>query len=283
MSEEYFNDEELAAFLEEILPEDSDEVINERNKNSRVFKDINKANELRKQIGATSKYSYQPICFGSIEEIIEFRSKRNISFTLNKPENVFYKKVLCPTLQQAINDNLSAPIADQLSLLEELALFRETATIPIDLYSKSIECIEKTQHDLLTKELTEDERKKKEISLNKLYEIKSIAADSVVKTLERVGHFCEKAARVDALQRDKFSIHSINNVVVQISQIAQKVFQQNGLQHLAEEFDTLIRDNLVLPIPLPNSSAGSDLATNLTPDMVEDLVKEMDSFTAPTE
>ena len=187
----------------------------------------------------------------------------------------FYRKVLCTTLQEAVEANLAAPIANQLNLLEELAIIRELSCTPLQLYSKAVEAIEQKQKQIEAG----GDKDKLEADLETLRKLKLVASDSSVSALRVVAEFCEKAAKIDSLQRDKFSIHALNSIVIQISKIAQDVFHDHGLQELAEEFDRKIQEDLVIPMPVANTQKDQKaFCTSITPDEVNTAAVLMDSM-----
>lgn len=196
----------------------------------------------------------------------------------------FYKRVLCVTLQKAVEDNLSAPVTTQLSLLEELAIIREIACEPLADYSEIVEKLEGLQK--LLSECNNNEHKEtliKAIETAKL--IKANNSDKTIAALHTVKEFCEKAARIDALCRDKFSIHTLHSVVAQITAIISKKLHDNNLDHVAVEVNDAIQNELVMPLPETATNGGNgDVSNNgnagvkLTPDMVIEDLLEMDKM-----
>lgn len=206
----------------------------------------------------------------------------------------FYKRVLCVTLQKAVEDNLSAPVTSQLSLLEELAITREIACEPLAEYSDIVEKIEKLQHLLDEHNKCLNENAESSLSseaanatqetllkaIETAKQIKNNTAAKAINALQTVKEFCEKAARIDALCRDKFSIHTLNSVVAQITNIISKHLHNNKLDHIAVEINDAIQNELVMPLPETSSSSGdlNNLASSLTPDMVKEDLLEMDDM-----
>lgn len=165
----------------------------------------------------------------------------------------FYGKVLCETLKQAVERNLAENVSDQLSLLEELSIFRIVSSEAIKAYSDAEELIQKNPNGKNSKQL------------------KATASFLVLDALKQVGEFCERAARVDNLQKDKFSIHTINSIVAQISRIIYEVVERKfDRRDIAEEIEIAIRDNLKVP-----ALNGGTSGTSLTPDQD---VSEMDAM-----
>lgn len=188
-----------------------------------------------------------------------------------------YKQVLCTTLLKAVEDNLDAPVTSQLSLFSELALVREIACEPIGEYSFIIEKIGK-----LKAKLAEDGNKDNAAIIKALdvaTQLRDINAAKAVKALEIVKEFCDKAAKVDSLCREKFSVHSLHYVVAQMTRLIHDVLHDKGLDNIAEEIEVAVRENLVLPLPeSANSDGNTNMATNLTPDMINETVKMMDDM-----
>jgi hypothetical protein len=125
-----------------------------------------------------------------------------------------------------------------LSLLEELSLMRVLAGDTVALYDAAVGT-EKT-------------------------ELVANAGMLLRDALRQVADMCEKAARVDALAKDKISIHHLSFVVNQIVRIAAEVFGDDTTR--AAQFEQLIRER----VRLPSIQQG----TLLTPDA--DVV-DMDS------
>jgi len=198
----------------------------------------------------------------------------------------FYKRVLCVTLQKAVEDNLSAPVTTQLSLLEELAITREIACEPLAEYSEIVNKIEKIQITLDGLNGSEEEASSRETLLKALDLSKQLKANTgakAIKALETVRDFCEKAARIDALCRDKFSIHTLNSVVAQITNIISRKLHDNNLDHIALEVNDAIQKDLVIPLPETassgdNSGGNASASVRLTPDKVLQDLLDMDDM-----
>lgn len=196
-----------------------------------------------------------------------------------------YKQVLCTTLLKAVEDNLDAPVTSQLSLFSELALVREIACEPIGEYSFIIEKIGKLKAKLAE---SNDNKNNDNAAIIKALDVatqlRDINAAKAVKALEIVKEFCDKAAKVDSLCREKFSVHSLHYVVAQMTRLIHDVLHDKGLDNVAEEIEVAVRENLVLPLPeSANSGDGgntnmANMATNLTPDIINETVKMMDDM-----
>jgi len=150
----------------------------------------------------------------------------------------FYSKRLGPTLTARLEELTGAAPSEQLSLLEELSLMRVLAGDTVALYDAAVGT-EKT-------------------------ELVANAGMLLRDALRQVADMCEKAARVDALAKDKISIHHLSFVVNQIVRIAAEVFGDDTTR--AAQFEQLIRER----VRLPSIQQG----TLLTPDA--DVV-DMDS------
>lgn len=192
-----------------------------------------------------------------------------------------YKQVLCTTLLKAVEDNLDAPVTSQLSLFSELALVREIACEPLGEYSFIIEKIGKLKAKLAESNNNGNNDNAAIIkALDVATQLRDINAAKAVKALEIVKEFCDKAAKVDSLCREKFSVHSLHYVVAQMTRLIHDVLHDKGLDNVAEEIEVAVRENLVLPLPESANGDGNsnNMATNLTPDMINETVKMMDDM-----
>lgn len=194
-----------------------------------------------------------------------------------------YKQVLCTTLLRAVEDNLDAPVTAQLSLLSELALVREIACEPIGEYSFATEKIEALRRKLAELQSKGDEVNEVAKALDLASQLRDTNAAKAVKALEIVKEFCDKAARIDSLCREKFSVHTLHYVVAQMTRIMHDTLHDKGLDDLAVELGKTVEEKLVLPLPEAMNGRGSDeeagnLGTKLTPDMIEETVRRMDDM-----
>lgn len=207
-----------------------------------------------------------------------------------------YKQVLCTTLLKAVEDNLDAPVTSQLSLFSELALVREIACEPIGDYSYTIEKIQKLQsrlseyankdnnnnNNLSDEDKQTVEQLKKALDLS--VQLREMNAAKAVKALNIVKEFCDKAARVDSLCREKFSVHTIHYIVAQMTRIMHDTLHDKGLDDVAVELGKAVEERLVIPLPESNlndansNNNNGSLGTNLTPDMIDETVREMDDM-----
>lgn len=182
----------------------------------------------------------------------------------------FYKKVLSGTFLAAIESNLAAPVAEQLSLLQELSIIREIANPAIEelsTLSNQVNALKELLHndpDGSNSDVAKD-------ILPEFEKLRELAAIKAVSVLKTVSEFCDKAAKIDALSRDKFSIHTINSIVAQITRLISDELHGKGLDHIAVDIEEAIRNKLVIPV----SNEGS-CGTDITPDMIKDTVEQMD-------
>lgn len=199
----------------------------------------------------------------------------------------FYKRVLCCTLQKAVEENLAAPVTNQLSLLEELALVREVACEPLAEYSRVVQLIENTEAEMLSCDNPATKLTLIKV-LDSAKQVKENTSRKVVAALEVVKEFCEKAARIDAMSRDKFSIHTLNSVVAQITRILSDELHSKNLDYIAVDVEEAIRTKLIMPLPETSAASGNSdneggsaasvLGTTLTPDLINDTVRAMDEM-----
>lgn len=168
----------------------------------------------------------------------------------------FYGKRLAPKMKALVEELLDAPDSEQVRLNEELAIVRQMAGDAVAIWSA-------------VEELQEDTPEKK-----KLKDSMKLQAEMCVRTaLAEVKGYCSTMAHIDALAKDKFSIHSLHDVVAQITKIVMICFDHDkeGLQR----FDDMLTNQLRLP------QIGST-GTTITPDA--DVI-EMDEMipSAPPE
>lgn len=168
----------------------------------------------------------------------------------------FYGKYLNETLQEAVESQLRLPVENQLNLFEELAISRTLAKDALQMYAEESANPKSTREQIL------------------------IAGKFLYSALEVVTNFCEKAAKVDSMQRDKYSIHTINSIVAQIVNIIHIVLDIHDQHELAVELAREIRIQLKIPVQtvkLIEANANNQLGTNLTPEAIDATVIDMDS------
>jgi hypothetical protein len=142
---------------------------------------------------------------------------------------MFYSKHLTGTLKAYVETCTGIDPNDQLSLFEELALVRHLAGDSIRLYQGA-------------------QQSGKPELLSGATALMREALSHVVKT-------CEAAARIDALAKDKISIHNLTFLVEQIVRIAFKTLDEDD----ARRFEVMVRSEIRI-------QSGPD-GTMLTPDM----------------
>lgn len=155
----------------------------------------------------------------------------------------FYRNRLAPKMKAVIEELLDNPESEQLRLNEELAIVRDIAGDAIALLSAA-------------RELPDDNPKRSEL----------VNAGNVIalQALEQVRVYCQTAANIATLGKDKFSVHALHDVVSQITRFVYLCFDHDKEGLIA--FDKMITDELRLP-------AIGQTGTNITPDMD---VSEMD-------
>lgn len=149
----------------------------------------------------------------------------------------FYGKRLGPKLTAYVEEMLAQPHNEQLRLNEELALMRVCAGDALSLYSAA-------------NELPENVKNRNEMIAN--------AATIMQASLEQVVKTCEIAARIDAMAKDKFSVHTLQDVVSQLTKLVHDCFAHDEAALLL--FDSRLNAEL----RLPKTTADGTL---LTPDM----------------
>ncbi len=147
---------------------------------------------------------------------------------------IVYAKLLPQTLAKVVETQLDAPVAEQLSALEELAVIKATARDVVALYGAAVESEDK---DAVTS-----------------------AGILVRDILSSVISCAEAAARIEATAKDKLSVFAVHHLINQVVKIAYRAFQHDLPG--AKVFEKLIRDELVIPT--------EQNGTLITPD--EDVV-----------
>jgi len=143
---------------------------------------------------------------------------------------VFYAKRLSGTLKQVIETSLDAPVSEQCSVLEELAVMRETAMQVMLLFDVA---------------LTSGKEK---LILN--------ASMLVRDALKEIVATAKVAQDIENAASDKLSVHALGHVVNQIVKLAYEAFKDDLPK--ARVFEKLIHEKLVMPV--------EQVGTNLTPD-----------------
>lgn len=148
------------------------------------------------------------------------------SVTQPRPKDMarlrFYSKRLGPKLEEFVAQCIEQPETEQLQLFEELALMRSLAGEAIGLFSAA-------------SELPEANPKRHELILN---------AGMVMQTaLEQVRVMAKTAADINALSKDKFSVHALHDVKMQLLRIVDVAFGHDteGLKTFADLVETQLR------------------------------------------
>jgi len=163
----------------------------------------------------------------------------------------FYQNVLTKTVAQLVEDQLGASPNEQLQIYEELALMRVAASQAVRLYGAALE-------------LGKDD------IINNASVLMRDALESVVDT-------CETAAKIEASAKDKFSIHSLQQVVNQIVRLAHEVFGDD--QSKVEMFERLMRTKIKMPVGESGTTLTPDQDVTEMDDTVPDGSDDMDTPT----
>ena len=172
----------------------------------------------------------------------------------------YYRRSLGPTLKAAVEEALAVPAAEQVELNEELALMREAASEAVKTFSDAVEFV-RVAEATGRPEYIEPAR-----------EALQGASHLVMGSLERVGDYSLKLARVEALSKDNITIHTVYSVLSQVTRIFYVVCGEEN-EALAREVERRIRDEVNVP------GIASNDGTDITPG---DDIKAMDS-TVPRE
>lgn len=151
----------------------------------------------------------------------------------------FYSNKLKGTLRDVVEEALNAPVAEQISVLEELAVSRASASMVVDMLQQAID---QRNGEAMVK-----------------------AGLLVRETMEKVARLADIAARIESAG-PQVGVHTMHLIVNQIVRIAYEVFGEQ--QSLAEEFERKVRSDVKLP------SFGEVEGTSITPDQD---VQEMDA------
>lgn len=163
---------------------------------------------------------------------------------------VAYRRVLSQSLRSAIEAEMNESPAEQLSLLEELALVRHSTQRAVLLYDAAYGLPDNN-----------DERS----------QLLDTAGTLMRSALSEVAAMCRQAAQVDSLAKDKLSLAQVGVIIDQIVRCAYEVFgappvDANGTVYepvpneLIEQFALAVRERVRLPTV--NAAHG----TSITPD-----------------
>lgn len=158
----------------------------------------------------------------------------------------FYRKQLTKSLTAAVSEQLQLETNEQFSIIEELALMRETCADYVQMYAIAHQAYEDAP--------SED-----------LLECKISAGTLMREALSEVVTLAEKASKIHFTTKNVFTALDLKLVVAQLVKIQYEVCGQK-YKHIAEEFEYSILEKLTLP--------SDEQGTTLTPDQD---VQAMDS------
>lgn len=127
---------------------------------------------------------------------------------VNNSVTNFYSHKLSDTLNAAIQKQLDAPASEQLSLLQELALMRQSALTAVVIYDKTSEIDDVA--------------------------IKAKAAELMAGALKNVQSVCESAARVAMMNKAGLDALALRDFVNQVVRVAADCFGDNEAVKLFE-------------------------------------------------
>ena len=130
-----------------------------------------------------------------------------------------YQRYLGPTLTEAVKNATSVDPDEQAALYDELALMREYAGGFVALYSASVES-----------------KDPKAIMMTGV---------AMKDALESVASICDKAGKLQAKAKDRFSIHDLKHVIDKIMVIHARVFRNHP--KLVQVFADAIAAELIIP------------------------------------
>jgi len=182
-------------------------------------------------------------------------AREKLSVTQPRPKDMarlrFYSKRLGPKLEEFVAQCVEQPETEQLQLFEELALMRALAGEAIQLFSAA-------------SEIPETNPKRHDLILN---------AGMVMQTaLEQVRIMAKTAAEISAAGKDKFSVHALHDVKMQLLRIVDVAFghDEEGLKRFADLVETQLR--------LPKVGVEG---TTITPDMDVTQMDELIPYVEP--
>ncbi len=133
---------------------------------------------------------------------------------------MFYSRCLRGTLRQQVEESLGKPRSEQVELYEELALLRSNAGNAVALFSAAVD------------------NGKPELIVN--------AGQIMQQHLEAVAEMATKIARIEQAAGDTFNVHTLNGIIVQITQLFYSVCGEQYIE-LAQVFETRMKNEIVLP------------------------------------
>lgn len=166
----------------------------------------------------------------------------------------FYAKKLSGTLAEFVRESLNAPAAEQLDILEELALFRAHAAEVVSEYNMAV-AIYNMLPPGTPAELV-DKAKQTMFACGALMQ----------HALERVAELTLTASKVRANQAGSVSIHDI----VDVSNQWVRILYENTDEETARRIERAVK-NVV------RVAASKQEGTTLMPGQIEDTVRAMDN------
>lgn len=159
----------------------------------------------------------------------------------------FYRKKLTQSLSEAVQHQLNLESDEQFSVLEELALMRESTGDFVQLYGVAHQAYEENPTD-------------------ELLQAKLAAGELMRTALDKVVAIADKAAKIHFTGKNVFTALDLKMVVNQMTAI---MFEICGTSHmdLAREYEHALTTKLALP-------SSGDEGTTITPD--QDVI-DMDS------
>lgn len=159
----------------------------------------------------------------------------------------FYLEKLRPTLMEAVESAVrDAPVVEQLSLLDEVALVRHASSHSLEMYQDAV-----------------DSGKPQTIML---------AAELLKSSMLEVAEIVKVAANVEDVKSrvvDSFS-HAMGHVITQVMQCLTEVY---GDDYRVREFEDKLRARVEIA-KVQQQAIGTDL----TPDMLDEQVHAIDEL-----
>ena len=143
----------------------------------------------------------------------------------------FYKRHMTAALNAVVEEALAEKPDEQLAVFEEIALVRAASARSVAMYGAALE--------------------------QQNPEAIMMAGSIMAEQLSQVVELCKIATQINAVQKDKYSVHDLNYVVEQIIRISYDVFKDD--EDKANEFAIKVRNELQLTAMRP---------TPMTPEML---------------
>lgn len=163
----------------------------------------------------------------------EKRRKR----TNNLPK--FYGSVLSQTLRSRVEESLSNTSDEQLSLLEELALLRESALPYISHFSKAYESYQSNPDDMKAQEM-------------------AISAGTLMQSIfEKISKCAKTVSDIKNAGKDKISVFDLQDAINQTVRIIFEACGEDNI-HIAQQIERRLESDLTF----------MQEKTDITPDQV---------------